>query len=104
MRRAAHDGRPGKFTTAVVGDPEVEEMQGRPARPEETDPDELRVAWSRWARRVYSGTREAARPRSRPTIARMIKHNDRRGFTARMLMPEDASEADENKVITVLAD
>jgi DNA-binding Lrp family transcriptional regulator len=77
---------------------------------EETDPDELASRLEQMERDgFYSGPRAKLRAREVTSdhIARMIKkHNDRMEaalHAARMLMPEDASEADEGKVIDVLA-
>jgi hypothetical protein len=101
-----------EFTIAVLGDPEVEEMRGvnHTDGLEELDPDELATHLEQMERDgFYSGPRAKLRSReiTADHIARMIKkHNDRMEaalHAARALMPEDASEADEGKVIDVLA-
>jgi hypothetical protein len=101
-----------EFTAAVLSDPEVEEMRGvnHAEELEDMNPDELAEHLEHMERDgFYSGPR--ARLRSREItaehIAKMLKkHNDRMEaalHAARALMPEDADEADEGKVIDVIA-
>jgi hypothetical protein len=111
--RAAHDDPPlEEFTTAVLGDPEIEEMRGVNHADvlEEMDPAELATYPEQMERDgFYSGPRAKLRARefTAEHIARMIKkRNDRMEaalHAARAVMPEDTSEADEGKVIDVLA-
>jgi hypothetical protein len=110
---AAHGAPPlGEFTAAILADPEVEEMRGvnHADGLEEMDPEELAAHLEQRERDgFYSGPRAKLRTRkiTADHIARMIKkHNDRTEaalHAARALMPDDASEADEGKVIDVLA-
>jgi hypothetical protein len=110
---AAHGAPPlEEFTAAVLADPEIEEMPGvnHADGLEEMDPDELAAHLEEMERDgFYSGPRAKLRSReiSAEHIAKMLKkHNDRMEaalHAARALMPEDTSEADEGKVIDVLA-
>jgi hypothetical protein len=111
---AAHDAPPlGEFTAAVLADPEVEEMRGvnHADGLEEMDPDELADHLEQMERDgFYSGPRAKLRSReiTADHIAKMLKkHNDRMEaalHAARALIPEDADEADEGKVIDILAE
>jgi hypothetical protein len=109
----AHGAPPlEEFTAEVLADPEVDEMRGvnHADGLEEMDPAELAAHLEQKERAgFYSGPRAKLRTRkiTADHVARMIKkHNDRMEAAlqaARALMPEDASEADEGKVIDVLA-
>jgi hypothetical protein len=101
-----------EFTAAVLADPEVEEMQGvnHAEGLEELGPDDLAAHLQQMERDgFYSGPRAKLRARdiTADHIARMIKkHNDRMAaalHASRSVTPEDADEADEGKVIDILA-
>jgi hypothetical protein len=100
------------FTAAILSDPEVEEMRGvnHADGLEDMDPDELAKHLEQMEHDgFYSGPRAKLRSReiTAEHIAKMLKkHNDRMEaalHAARALMPEDADEADEGKVIDVIA-
>jgi len=110
---AAHDEPPlEEFTEAILLDPEVEEMRGvnHAKDMEWMEPAELAEHLEAMEREgFYSGPRAKLRAReiTKEHIARMLKkHNDRMEaalHAARAVMPEDASEADEGKVIDAIA-
>jgi hypothetical protein len=110
---AAHD-EPAleEFTAAVLGDPDVEEMRGvnHTERIRWMEPGELAEHLEEMERNgFYSGPRAKLRAReiTKAHIAQMLKkHNDRMEaalHAARAVMPEDADEADEGKVIDAIA-
>lgn len=110
---AAHGAPPlEEFTEAVLADGEVEEMRGvnHAEGMEWMEPEELADHLEQMERNgFYSGPRAKLRSRkiTAEHTARMLKkHNDRMEQAlraARAIMPDDASEADEGKVIDAIA-